>query len=392
MAAPSTPISELRDGPDRPEGGVVVTMRISIRRWHADRRRRVQCRAMRTQWRPARISPRTLTLTATALILLSVAGVVFWYDQHAPPSPAAAGVAFLDTRLVWASRNSTCGWSPLPGWPVTFVCDRRFAGGCHEVGPNGEERPWWFVSGVRGDSPCKPVAGGGRLYVAADPDHSDGAFIALDLKDLASPARRKLWSFGGEPERKPVWVSRGPADVCPDGRVSGLAYGGGRLYAGVDRGGRGGGLAALDAADGKALYWMPTLGRVIGAPVLAAAPDGGRVILVACRGAAGVGVVEAFDAASGRVLWLSNQPLSPTGPPAEAAGVVVVGGVGEHDRPRMVALDLLGGAALWQFQSPHEEPGAGEEWDLTGDPPAVDGPPRRSLPPSADSPAGSSSR
>lgn len=130
-----------------------------------------------------------------------------------------------------------------------------------------------------------------------------------------------------------------------------LAVGDGRVFAGVP-----GGLLALDAAGGQELWFAPTQGEVLWAPLV----DG---LVYAPTAFVGPGIdpdpegrawIYAFDPATGQALWSAETEAYSLTTPATGAGSVFVGGsrigeseVDEGGHMRIHALAVKDGSLQW---------------------------------------------
>ena len=169
--------------------------------------------------------------------------------------------------------------------------------------------------GYREKITAQPVIAGGRVFTM----DSDGFVSAFDVGRGA-----RLWRTDTEPKKSRSSNVGG-----------GLAWDGGRLYAGTGRAE----LLAIDPANGK-IGWRKPLGAPArSAPTVA----GGRVYLATLDDR-----MQAFDARSGDPLWTYQAQAASTsvlGEPAPAyADGLVVGGFGSGD---LVTLRADSGTVAW---------------------------------------------
>jgi len=160
-------------------------------------------------------------------------------------------------------------------------------------------------------------------------------------------------------DRLPAWVHNLPDRVG----VAGIAADEGKVYVALASDRFNSAIHVYYADDGKVVWWTPFPAALLGTPALTTEPSGQKVVLAAFRSGDGTGGVWALNAATGQALWTSNLEFNPTGPPAEAAGIVVIGGVGKKNHPGMAGIHLVTGKLAWLFNSQHDEPGADEEWE-----------------------------
>ena len=243
---------------------------------------------------------------------------------------------------------------------------------------------WTFHTGVvsqKTSFEATPVIAGGRLFIAAPND----TVFALDPS-----AGRLLWRFS----------PRLAADTRPSLLTRGVAYGDGMVYLATldDR------LIAIDAATGRQRWQFvlqnPALGYF---ESMAPLYDRGRVIVGTSGSDSDIrGFVAAFDARSGRELWLFDTVPSPTEPGGDtwpANGAYHYGGAAAWMTPAVdprlnliyvtvgnpspvfngagragmnlyansiVALQADTGRVVWYFQEVHHD-----LWDMDAASPAV---------------------
>jgi outer membrane protein assembly factor BamB len=208
-----------------------------------------------------------------------------------------------------------------------------------------------------------PAVANGIVYIGTSDYGSSGGGVYAFTADGGRP----LWSAltGGATVESSPAVANGVVYVgTNDGKLHALnAASGAPLWSATIGGGRsspavvngvvyiGGGtnLYALDAASGAPLWTAPAGCDRYEAVISSPAVVNGVVYVGGCDA-----LMDAFDAASGALLWKTGIG-EPTGSsPAVANGVVYVG---SNDDPRvsvrhLYALDAASGAVLWSKQTP----------------------------------------
>jgi outer membrane protein assembly factor BamB len=290
--------------------------------------------------RLARNPRRTAVVSAAALILLGATAFVFWYDRAHPGPAASTGQVMLDTRLAGTTSATFSSLWPSVSGP-TYLW----------------ERSTLTAGSAPTHSPCPPVLGDGHIYVAST-RRQPHLYAYQLLARPRSPTQAFNWGISNLAS-SPAWASDWPDDVS----VSGMAYADGYLYVGLDGGHFNSAMLVYQGTGGKLLGGVSLAASLVGPPVLATLPSGGKTQLAAFRRSDGTGGVWALDSPAKRVVWTANVAFHPIGAPAEAGGIVVVGGVDKNNRPEMAAFRLAGGDPLWRFESPRNEPGADDEWE-----------------------------
>jgi outer membrane protein assembly factor BamB len=248
----------------------------------------------------------------------------------------------LDTRLVWAEPAASPMWPALVGSHGAYLWDRVGGADCTTIGGAGPPQRW-RAEGARTTPASPPVMSEERVYIAGG--YNGSSLYAYGLNEPYQSTL--LWESGvAVPVRKPLWRGARP------GVVTGTALDHGILYVTAIPWDFGGLLAAIDAASGKEL-WQARTGLTIGAPAIATLRNGTRAVIVADTDPDNNGWAAALDAVTGQQLWLVSLSLRPIAAPVVTEESALVCGLTEDDLPRITALDLETGAAVWMFLADH---------------------------------------